>query len=110
MPHTVGIPVDQRLHRDGVEHLAGLGGLDALLGLDRGLQAVGPALQLRDPAAGGVDQMHGVVADDVVHVALQQHVGVQCDVDLGQRGADVFLGVQVDAAEFGLDLLRARPR
>ena len=101
------IPVDQRLHRDGVEHLAGLGGLDALLGLDGGLQAVRPALQLRDAAAGGVDQVHRVVADDVVHVALQQHVRVQGDVDLGQRGADVLLGVQVDAAEFGLDLLGA---
>ena len=81
------VPVDQRLHGDGVEHFAGLGGLDAFLGLDRGLQAVGPALQLGDPAAGGVDQVHGAVADDVVHVALQQHMGVQGDVDLGQRGA-----------------------
>ena len=51
--------------------------------------------------------MHRAVADDVVHVALQQHVGVQGDVDLGQRGADVLLGVQVDAAELGLDLLCA---
>ena len=45
------VAVDQRLHGDGVEHLAGLGGLDALLGLDGGLQPVGPALQLRDAAA-----------------------------------------------------------
>ncbi len=45
------VPVDQRLHGDGVEHLAGLGGLDALFGLDGGLQPVGPALQLRDAAA-----------------------------------------------------------
>ena len=51
--------------------------------------------------------MHGVVADDVVHVALQQHVCVQCDVDLGQGGADVFFRVQVDAAELGLELLCA---
>ena len=51
--------------------------------------------------------MHGVVADDVVHVAVQQDVGVQRDVHLGQRGADVLLRVQVDAAEFGFDLLRA---
>ena len=104
------VAVDQRLHGDGVEHLAGLGGLDALLGLDGGLQAVGPALQLRDPAAGRVDQVHRVVADDVVHVALQQHVCVQCHVDLGEGGADVFLGVQVDAAELGLELLRAGTR
>ena len=52
--------------------------------------------------------MHRVVADDVVHVALQQHVGVQGDVDLGQRGADVLLGVQVDAAERLLELAGAR--
>ena len=100
------VAVDQRLHGDGVEHLTGLGGLDALLGLHGGLQAVRPALQLRDPAAGGVDQLHRAVAHDVVHVALQQHVGVQGDVDLGQRGADVLLGVQVDTAERLLDLLR----
>ena len=43
--------------------------------------------------------MHGFVADDVVHVALQQHMRVQRDVDLGECGDDVFLGVQVDAAE-----------
>ena len=101
------ISADQRLHGDGVEHLAGLGGLDALLRLDGGLQAVGPALQLGDAAAGGVDQVHRAVADDVVDVALQQHMGVQRDVDLGQRGADVLLGVQVDAAELGLELLCA---
>ena len=51
--------------------------------------------------------MHRVVANDVVHVALQQHVGVQRDVDLGQRRADVLLGVEVDAAELRLELLRA---
>jgi hypothetical protein len=39
-----------------------------------------------------------------VHVALQQHVSVQRDVDLGQRGADVLLGVDVDAAERLLEL------
>ncbi len=51
--------------------------------------------------------MHGVVADDVVHVAVQQNVSVQRDVHLGQRRADVFLRVQVDAAELGFDLLCA---
>jgi hypothetical protein len=52
--------------------------------------------------------VHGAVADDVVHVALQQHVGVQGDVDLGEGGSDVFLGVQVDSAQRLLDLLGAR--
>ena len=51
--------------------------------------------------------MNRVIADDVVNVALQQHMSVQRDVDLGQCGADVLLGVQVDPAELGLQLLRA---
>ena len=36
-PAHGGVAIDQRLDRDGVEHLAGLGGLDSLLGLDRRL-------------------------------------------------------------------------
>ncbi len=104
-PAHRGIAVHQCLHGDGVEHLAGLRGFDAFLGFDGGLQTVGPALQRSDAASAGVDQMYGVVADDVVHVAVQQRVGVQRDVDLGQGGADVLLGVEVDAAEFGFDLL-----
>ena len=43
-------------------------------------------------------KVHRVVTDDVVHVAQQQDVRVQSDVDLGQGGADVLFGVQVDAA------------
>ena len=93
------VPVDQRLHGDGVEHLTGFGGLDAFFGLDRGLQTVRPALQLGDAAAGGVDQVHGVVAHDVVHVAVQQDMRVQRDVDLGECGADVLLGVEIDSAK-----------
>ena len=52
--------------------------------------------------------MNRIVANDVVHVALQQHMRVQRDVDLGQGGADVLFGVQVDAAELGLELLCTR--
>jgi hypothetical protein len=70
--------------------------------------SVGPALQLSDAAARGVDQVHGVVPHDVVHVPVQQHVRVQRHVDLGQGGADVLLGVEVDSAEPRLDLLRPR--
>ena len=70
------VAIDQRLDGDGVEHLAGLGGLDALLGLNGRLQAVGPALQGGDPAPGRVDQLDSAVADHVVHIALQQHLGV----------------------------------
>ena len=42
---------------------------ELLLGLDRRLQAVGPAPPLRDPAAELVDQLDLAVADDVVDVA-----------------------------------------
>ena len=51
--------------------------------------------------------MHGVVAHDVVHVAVQQDVRVQRDVDLGERGADVLLGVEIDSAELLFELARA---
>ena len=47
--------VDQRLHGDGVEHLSPVSVVSILLGLDGGLQPVGPALQRRDAAAGRVD-------------------------------------------------------
>jgi len=98
MLETVGGPDDDALGRsvrlrvsaNALKTVDHRGGLDAFLGFDGGLKAVGPALQLRDAAAGGVDQVHRVVANDVVHVALQQHVRMQRDVDLGQGGADVF--------------------
>ncbi len=38
-----------------------------------------------------------------MHVALQEHMRVQRDIDLSQCGADVLLGVQVDATERFLD-------
>ena len=34
-----------------------------------------------------------------MHIALQQHMGVQGDIDLGQRGGDVLLGIKVDTAK-----------
>ena len=47
--------------------------------------------------------MHGVVAHDVVHVAVQQDMRVQRDVDLGECGADVLFGVEIDSAELLFD-------
>ena len=72
------------------------------------MEAVRPALQGSDAPAGRVDQLDRAIAHDVVHIALQQNVGVEGHVDLGQRGADVLLGVQVDAAESFLQSLSAR--
>ncbi|SIN07788.1 Uncharacterised protein [Mycobacteroides abscessus subsp. abscessus] len=37
--------------------------------------------------------MHGAVAHDVVDIALEEHMGVQRDVDLGQGGSDVMFGI-----------------
>ena len=92
------VAADQALHADRVEHLAALRRAQPLLGLDRGLQPVGPALAQRDPAARGVDQVDLAVPDDVVDVALEQRVRVQRGVDGGEPVA-VLTGVQVDPAE-----------
>ncbi|SKU63336.1 Uncharacterised protein [Mycobacteroides abscessus subsp. abscessus] len=48
--------------------------------------------------------MHGAVAHDVVDIALQEHMGVQRDVDLGQGGSDVMFGIQVDISQLLLQL------
>ena len=97
---------DQLLDGDRVEDLAAGRGLQRLLRLDRGLQAVRPALQQRHPPPRLADQLHRAVADDVVHVAVQQDLGVQRHVHRGE-GAQVLGRVQVDA-EDALHLLGAR--
>ena len=85
MPQTGRVAPDQGLDGDGVQDLAALAGGQALLGLDRRLQAVRPALPLGHPAPGLVDQLHRAVPHDVVDVALQQRVRVQGHVEPGQR-------------------------
>ena len=102
-----GVPSDQGLHRDRVDDLAGIGLAEPLFDLHRGLNAVGPALQLRDTATRGVDQVYATVADDVMNVPLEQIVGVHGDVDVHQGGADVVLVVEVDTTELFLDEGRA---
>ena len=97
------VAADQGLHRDGVDDLTRIGLGQPFLELDRGLDPVGPALELRDAAARGVDEVHAAVADDVVDVAFEEIVGVHGDADVYERRADVFLAVEVDAAEFFLD-------
>ena len=93
------VAVDECLHGDGVENLTGVGGFDSLLGFDSCLQAIGPALQRGDASTRGVDEVHGAITHDVVHVALQEHMCVQGHIDLGEGGPDVVLGVQVDVPQ-----------
>ena len=50
--------------------------LDPLLGLDRLVQAVGPAPALEDAAGELVDDLHLAVGDDVVLVPLVQLLGL----------------------------------
>ncbi len=92
------VTADQGLDGDGVEDLAALAHGQSLLGLDRGVQAVGPALPPGNPAPGLVDQVDRAVPHDVVHVAAEQRMSVQGHVEPGQRLA-VLGRVQVDAAE-----------
>ena len=49
----------------------------ALLGLDRGLEAVRPMAFVHDPAGEFVDDLDPSVADDVVDVALEEGLGVE---------------------------------
>ena len=50
---------------------------DALLGLDRLVQAFAPAASLHDPAGVLVDDLHLAVLDHVVDVALVQRLGLE---------------------------------
>ena len=55
--------------------------LHAFLGLDRGLDAVGPPPVLGHAPGELVDQLDAPAADDVVAVAVKQRAGVEGDVD-----------------------------
>ena len=57
----------------------------AFLGLERGLQAVGPMAIGDDPARELVDHADAAVPDDVVDVAPQERVRVQRAIELGQQ-------------------------
>ena len=47
-----------------------------------GLYPIGPPLEVRHPAFGGVDKRHFAVPHDVVHVPGQERVRVQCQIYL----------------------------
>ena len=78
--------------------------LEAFLGFERRLQAVGPVAIGHDPARELVDDPDAAVAHDVVDVAPQEHLRMQRAVELGQQ-AVVLRVVEAAAAERALDLL-----
>ena len=65
------------LERDRGEGLVLLLDLHALLGLDRLMQALGPASALEDASGELVDDAHFAVLDDVLLVALEQFLGLE---------------------------------
>ena len=73
------------LDGDRPEHHAFGADVDALLGLDRGLDAVRPAPVVGHPPGELVDELDTAAAHDVVAVAQEQHRRVQGDVDRGER-------------------------
>ena len=70
------------LEGDRGEGLVLLLDLHALLGLDRLVEALGPAAALEDAAGELVDDLHLAVLDDVVLVALEQLLGPQRGLEL----------------------------
>ena len=70
------------LQGDRGEGLVLLLDLHALLGLDRLVQALGPAPALEDAAGELVDDLHLAVLDDVVLVALVQLLGLERGLEL----------------------------
>ena len=79
------IEPEEVLERDRAED-APLGAAPhPLLGLDGGLEAVGPMPLVHDPAGELVDDLDAAVADDVIDVALEQELGVEGAVDRGQE-------------------------
>ena len=94
------------LQRDRGEGLVLLLDLHALLGLDRLVQALGPAPALEDAAGELVDDLHLAVLDDVVLVPLEQLLGLERGLELVHE-VGRHLVVHVLDAERLLDLLDA---
>ena len=104
------IHADQGLDGDLVEDAPAVGDAQPLLRFYRGLQTVGPALEVGDAAPRTVDEGDGTVLNDVMNVPDEQVLGVQGDVDLDERLTGVLavlaLRVQGVDAEGVLDELR----
>ena len=101
-PTHHGIAPHQRLQRDGVEDPATFSNIEAFLRLHRGMHPIGPALQICNPPAGSVDDLYLAIANDVMHIPVQQMLGVQSQVDLNQGGAHVLLVIQAGDAQLAL--------
>ena len=95
------------LERDRREGLVLLLDRDALLRLDRLVQALAPAAPFHDPAGELVDDLHLAVLDDVVDVALVQRLGLQGLVEVVDE-LDVLRVVEVVDPQRALDLLDPR--
>ena len=92
------------LERDRRERLVLLLDLDALLRLDRLVEAFRPAAALHDPAGELVDDLDLAVLDHVVDVALVERLGLQ-RLDQVVDELDVARVVEVLDLERALDLL-----
>ncbi len=79
------IQANQRLQGDGAQNASLRPEPQPLLGLQRGLQSRGPAPVLRHAAFELIHQLDGAAAHDVIHIAAQQHAGVQGRLDRPQR-------------------------
>ena len=107
MPQRTRIQADQSLQRDRAQNASLRAQPQPLLGFERGLQAGGPAPVLGHAALELVHQLDGAVADDVIHVAAQQHARVQRRLDRAQR-FDV-RPLQTDSATPAARSVRAMP-
>ena len=76
MPHKLRIERHQILQRHGAQYAPLAAERHALLGLDGGVQAGGPSAVLRDAAFELVHGFDGGVLHHVVHVAVEQEMGV----------------------------------
>ena len=76
--------MDELFDRHLVEDLPAVSGVEALLGFDRGLEPIGPALEFGDAPAGGGDEFDPSVDDEVVDIAFDQGTGVEGEVHGGE--------------------------
>src|SRR5882724_3387596 len=101
------------LERDGRDGLIFLANLDALLGLDRLMQTVGPAASLHGAAGELIDDDHFPLAHDVFDIALvqgmraQRRIQVMHEADIGGVVQAFAVAQQADLRHQLFDLLMA---
>ena len=103
-PAELVVEAEVVLEGDRRERLVLLADRDALLGLDRLVEALRPAPALEDAAGELVDDLHLAVDDRVVVVALEQRLGLKRLDEVVDEGA-VLAEVEVVDAEELLRLL-----